>query len=64
MKQFKYLTEEDGEEGVWVCESCKRQHSELILLGKWKLIAISAQQVKTCKFCSQRTSSHHEISAA
>jgi ribosomal protein L37AE/L43A len=64
MKQFKYLTEDDGEEGVWVCEACKKQNSERILLGKWKLIAISAQEVKTCKFCSRKTSARHEVSAA
>lgn len=64
MKQFKYLTEEDGEDGVWVCEICKRQHSEHILLGKWKLIAISAQQVQTCNFCSRKTTPHQEVSAA
>ena len=41
----------DGKE-VWVCEACKKSHSQLILLKSWKLID-RKEDASPCECCSQ-----------
>ncbi|MFA6464184.1 MAG: hypothetical protein WC256_13625 [Desulfurivibrionaceae bacterium] len=49
MKRFKYQMK-DGKE-LWVCESCKKSHAELILLKSWKLID-RKEEASACEYCS------------
>lgn len=49
MKRFKYQMK-DGKE-LWVCEECKKNQAELILLKSWKLIDRKDDD-SDCEYCS------------
>lgn len=38
MNKYKYQISDKFNQEVWVCETCKKGKSLLILTGKWKLI--------------------------
>ena len=48
MEYFKYQLN-DGKE-LWVCDSCKRTHTDLILLKTWRLIGKKDDNAK-CEYC-------------
>jgi hypothetical protein len=49
MRQFRYQTKNNKE--LWICQSCKKSHSDLILLRAWKLID-RKEGDSACEFCS------------
>ena len=53
MKHYKYqVTGADHDPEIWVCEICKKNNSERILLGKWKLIDRREHLDVPCALCA------------
>jgi hypothetical protein len=49
MKKFKYkISDDGGQNEIWVCGACKKANNHDILTGKWKLIDRSASNGVAC----------------
>ena len=64
MKNFRYLFEKKDRQDIWVCENCKKDHSELILRGKWKLIGRCRNSEVLCYKCDVGKPAAYEYLAA
>lgn len=53
MGKFQYITSTltKLEKTIWVCGKCKNDNLELILLGEWKLINLTADNTIPCAVC-------------
>ena len=56
MQRFKYIMSEDknSHQETWVCEPCKKEKAEEILLGRWRLIdKCDGPAAPTCELCGR-----------
>jgi len=53
MIKYKYRISGEPEQEIWVCESCKKGKTELILAGKWKLIDRCCKDCHMCLLCEE-----------
>ncbi len=54
MKKFKYeISEGISPDCIWVCEACKKNNSEKILLKKWRLVSRQNDGVQPCELCAR-----------
>ena len=53
MKHYQYITKDktNQEVEIWVCESCRKRNSNLILEGKWRLIGRQENSDRVCNEC-------------
>lgn len=51
MNKYKYKISNKADQGIWVCEACKKGKIEFILTGKWKLIDRSNESEILCAIC-------------
>jgi len=58
MQRFKYKVVADADKSreVWVCDSCKKENAENILLGRWKLIDKRDDNDQPCPACGNGAS--------
>lgn len=54
MKKFKYeISEGISPDSIWVCEACKKNNSEKILLKQWRLVAHRDDETHPCHLCAR-----------
>jgi len=51
MSRYQYQISEKSEQEIWVCETCKKGKSQLILTGKWKLVGRCSDGEILCSLC-------------
>ena len=51
MMKYQYAVKKGGTflDEIWVCADCRRVHSDLILIGKWRLVDKSIDPELTCR---------------
>jgi len=62
MQRFKYRIRNAAGDfrEAWVCEPCKKENGDNILLGKWKLIARHEGNDIRCTICDDLTAEDAE----
>ncbi len=50
--QYAIWNKNSYQQEVWVCEGCRNAHSELILIGKWRLVDRNSDPGLQCDTCS------------
>lgn len=55
MLRYKYFIEDAdwADRETWVCENCRKENNEFILLGYWKLIDKRYDAVMPCDRCGK-----------
>ena len=51
MKIFKYQIDQEHDTQIWVCNRCKKENWERILLKAWKLIDSDEASSHACELC-------------
>lgn len=66
MKIFKYQIDQLHDTHIWVCNPCKKDNWEKILLKQWKLIDSDDADRHQCGLCMQRkdAAEPHDIAPA
>ncbi len=51
MNKYKHQISDQKDDGIWVCNSCRKANNALILKGKWKLIDRCSNSAIPCDVC-------------
>jgi len=51
--KYQYVTDKKGtsQDEVWVCSDCRKDNTNMILIGKWRLIDKSVDPKVNCGKC-------------